>query len=304
VSGLAALAIALSPDRPGKDDPRLAPTLAALAALARPDGAIAGKDFPGYTTAIALLVLAATGAHPELVAPAQRWLADHQLDEGEGSSPSDPGYGGIGYGDDGKTDLSNLHFALEALHETHFKDRPEVYARALTFLSRCQNWSETNDQPWAGNDGGFVYRPGESKAGGTASSGSMTYAGLKSLVYASVARDDPRVKAALVWISAHYSVDENPGLGKKGLYYYYQAFARALALLGEPVLTDAAGVRHDWYGELTRKLLAMQAADGSWKNDDPTYWESNPVLATSRALLALEYGWATAGGGGGGGGTK
>ena len=57
----------------------------------------------------------------------------------------------------------------------------------------------------------------------------MTYAGLKSMIYAGLTADDPRVKAAYDYITKHYTLDENPGLGQQGLYYYYQTFAKALA---------------------------------------------------------------------------
>ncbi|MSP16267.1 MAG: hypothetical protein EXR73_06565 [Myxococcales bacterium] len=294
VTALAVQAIALAPSRPLPNDPRLAPTLAALVARARPDGSFADEQYPAYTTALAILALQAAGAHPELVGPAQRWLATAQLDESDGVAPTHPEYGGIGYGGKGHADLSNLHFALEALRESHFSERPETYTRAIDFLERCQNRTESNDLPGATNDGGFVYRPGDSKAGAMTSSGSMTYAGVKSFIYAGVSAEDPRVVSAIDWLRRNYTLEENPGLGQKGLYYYYQVFSRALSLLGQREFIDVAGRTHDWYGDLTRALLARQRADGSWANSDATYWESNPVLATARALLALEYGYGLA----------
>ena len=80
----------------------------------------------------------------------------------------------------------------------------------------------------------FLYTPaagGNSAAdktpnGGLRSYASMTYAGLKSMIYAGVGPDDPRVKAASKWCQMHYGLDENPGLGKAGQYYYYQTFAK------------------------------------------------------------------------------
>ena len=120
------------------------------------------------------------------------------------------------------------------------------------FVSRCQNLkSEFNDQAWAGkvNDGGFIYtaaQGGSSMAGKEANGGlrsyaSMTYAGLKSMIYAGLSREDPRVKAALTYITQHYSLDENPGLGQQGLYYYYHTFAKTMSVLDTPTITDAAG---------------------------------------------------------------
>ena len=45
----------------------------------------------------------------------------------------------------------------------------------------------------------------------------MTYTGLKSFLYAGVNKDDPRVKAAVSWVRAHYTFEENPGMGQAGL---------------------------------------------------------------------------------------
>ncbi len=69
----------------------------------------------------------------------------------------------------------------------------------------------------------------------------MTYAGLKSMIYAGLTPDDPRVKAACDYIKNHYTLDENPGLGQQGLYYYYHTFAKAMALLGRPTLDRRLG---------------------------------------------------------------
>ena len=73
----------------------------------------------------------------------------------------------------------------------------------------------------------------------------MTYAGLKSMIYAGLGKDDLRVKAALAYVKAHYTLDENPGLGQQGLYYYYHTFAKTMSVLGEPTLIDALG-EPDW----------------------------------------------------------
>jgi squalene-hopene/tetraprenyl-beta-curcumene cyclase len=289
-TALAVLAI-VSADVP-KDDPRVAPSIAALAKLAKPDGAIVDKDFPVYVTAISVLAFQRAGAHPELVEKAQRWLADKQFSDANGVSTSNVNYGGIGYGTDQThpdADLSNMHFALDALAESTLKDRADVLARAQKFLERCQNRSESNDQEWATDDGGFVYKPGASKAGGTASSASMTYAGVASYLYADVAKDDPRVAAAREWLKDNYSVDENPGLGQKGLYYHFHMMGRTLGMLGERTIVDGDGREHDWPAELTAKLVGLQKPDGSWANPDATYWEDNPAIATARALLALEH---------------
>jgi squalene-hopene/tetraprenyl-beta-curcumene cyclase len=117
----------------------------------------------------------------------------------------------------------------------------------------------------------------------------MTYAGLKSLIYAGLAADDPRVKAAVKWIKDHYTLGENPGMGSAGLYYYYQAYARALAALGVDEFTDSTGKKHDWRAELVRELASRQQADGSWLNENARWLEGNPNLVTGYVLLTLSY---------------
>ena len=80
-----------------------------------------------------------------------------------------PNFGGWGYSaKKGRADGSNLQMALEALHDSGLPQDDPAYKSALKFLQRQQNLSETNDQPWASNDGGFIYTPGnngESMAG-------------------------------------------------------------------------------------------------------------------------------------------
>src|SRR5207248_3329945 len=181
-----------------------------------------------------------------------------------------------------------------------------AFANALKFITRTQNNSETNDQKFAGNDGGFVYTPandGDSQAGvfigpdgkkHVRSYGSMTYAGLKSMIYAGLSKDDPRVKSAVDWIQHHWTLDENPGMrdadathATHGLYYYFYVYAHALHAYGEPTITDANGVKHDWRQELIAKLSSLQKEDGSWLGEK-RWMENNPSLATAYAVMALE----------------
>ena len=117
----------------------------------------------------------------------------------------------------------------------------------------------------------------------------MTYAGLKSMIYAGVGPEDPRVKAAYEWVQKHYSLNENPGMGNNGLYYYYHTFAKALDAIGEDHLVDDEGVEHAWRQELFDQLAASQADDGSWLNENQRWLEGDPNLVTGYALLALSY---------------
>ena len=172
--------------------------------------------------------------------------------------------------------------------------------KALTFVSRCQNLeTEHNNTPFAAriDDGGFYYTPaagGTSQAGVDANGGlrsyaSMTYAGLKSMIYAGVKKEDPRVKAALTWITKHYSLKDNPGMGKQGLYYYYHTFAKTLSVLEINELKDASGTSHNWRNELVETLAQQQKANGSWTNEADRWYEGDPNLVTAYGLLALSH---------------
>jgi squalene-hopene/tetraprenyl-beta-curcumene cyclase len=276
---------------PAQYRPAVENALAFVVSCAKPDGGIYQRDLQNYNTAVAITALVAAGKpeYQPLVQKAQEFLLTFQADEGEGFEKSDKFYGGIGYGTDLRPDLANLEYALRALKAAGVPAQHPVWDKAIVFLQRTQNRSESNDQPWAGNDGGFVYYPGFSYAGGTASYGSMTLAGVLSFYYANLRKDDPRVQDALRWIRQHYTVEENPGLRNKTLYYYYMVFAKALHIYDEPIIVDVHGVPHNWREDLGRKLLAVQYPEGYWVNDDPSWWMDNKVLVTAFATMALEH---------------
>ncbi len=173
-----------------------------------------------YNTAVALNALTATKnpKYEPVVAGARKFLTGHQIDEGEGYKPEHRYYGGVGYGGDERPDMSNLYLALEGLKSASTDPKDPVWEKALVFVNRSQNRSESNDQSWAANDGGFVYMPGWNPpefANGTNSYGGMTAAGLISLLFAGVDKSDPRVQAAYQWITANYSLEVNPGHQRK-----------------------------------------------------------------------------------------
>ena len=117
----------------------------------------------------------------------------------------------------------------------------------------------------------------------------MTYTGLKSMIYAGLTSDDPRVKAAVQWVTDHYAVTNNPGMGSAGLYYYYHTFAAALQAAGLAAVKDAQGVEHNWRNDLIQELAKRQGDDGSWSNENQRWFENDKNLSTSFALLALSY---------------
>ena len=257
-----------------------------------------GGGLSNYNTALCMVALheANRPALAETVLRARAFLAGSQ------HLGDDVYRGGLGYDPDtgrAYADLSNSYMGYEAMALTRqledlrrtTGDTDLDWEAAIAFTSRLQN-----------EDGGFIYAPGESKAGSVTNAqgevrfrsyGSMTYAGLLSLIYAEVDRDDPRVASAFDWAVRHWSLEENPGMGAQGLYYFYNVLAKGLAVYGEDVLRTEAGKAIHWREELIRKLIGLQridpkTGDGYWINEEGRWWEQDPVLVTSYALLALD----------------
>ena len=90
------------------------------------------------------------------------------------------------------------------------------------------------------------------------------------------------------WLGKNYTLDENPGMGPQGVYYYYQTMSKALTAANINLLKLEGGKEVDWRNELAGKLLATQRENGSWINDNGRWMESNPVLVTAFTLLSLE----------------
>jgi squalene-hopene/tetraprenyl-beta-curcumene cyclase len=286
-------------------DPVVAKSLKFLEGRVHDDGGIyqEGSTHKNYETCTALIAfqLANTdGRYKDLLAKAEKFVKDQQWDDEEGHDVASPNYGGAGYGSRSRPDMSNTSYFLDAMNTLgRGADDPAVQ-KALIFISRCQNLeSPNNTTQFAAkvNDGGFYYTiaaggssfAGTTPDGGLRSYGSMTYAGLKSMIYAGVTKDDPRVKAAYDWIKKNYSLTENPGMADAGLYYYSHTFAKALAAVGDDKLTTSDGKSHDWRAELIQQLASTQKPDGSWINSNNRWLEGDPNLVTAYSLLALSY---------------
>ena len=279
-----------------------------------PSEKIKGGGLVSYNTALCMVALDAMG-DPTLrpvILKARRFLANHQY------LGDDVYRGGMGYDanqDRAYTDLSNSYMAYEAMRITeNLKDFPQEGDRqadldwraALEFIQRCHNHPAYNDQPWTtdhpDHEGGFVYNPENTRAGTFTdkdgvvrfrSFGSMTYAGMLSYIYADVDKNDPRVQSAFAWARKHWTLEENPGTGQEGLYYYYHVLSKGLSAYGEDHIRPAESEPFNWRVELTKKLLSLQKIDeetgfGYWVNDMGRYWESDKILVTSYSLLALE----------------
>jgi len=315
------------------DDPVVASGVQYLLRFQQPDGGIYDKTLPSYNTSISLSALSKVNT-PEARAAARKaqeflrrlqWSEDKDnrvggADASEAVPKEHVFYGGVGYGNNGRPDNSNLSFMMQAMQDSGVSPDDPCVQRALVFLRRTQMHEAVNDMPYAkgSHQGGFIYSTdeqarsvddrgqpaGASQAGtieeslddGTKVSrlrayGSMTYAGFKTLVYAQLPRDDKRVVVALDWIRHNYTLEENPGMGKDGMYYYYLAFARALGAWGQEKIEafdpDGKPRPHDWANDLIDRLATLQNEDGSFKSQGNRWMEKDPVLITAYALIAL-----------------
>lgn len=265
-----------------------------------------GGGLANYNTAICLTTLHALG-RPELVwvvQNARAYVAQTQYANGGVY------HGGIGYDANQPreyADLSNSHMAYEAMRLTEDVEdlRASGEARvdldweaAQSFLAQLQNLQGVNTNAWRSDSeedrGGFSYTPGggatrtnEEGRVTLRSYGSMTYAGLLSLIYAEVDAQDERVLAASDWAMRHWSLDENPGMGDEGLYYFFNILTRSLKVMGNEQLTRPDGSVVSWREEVARRLIDLQKDDGHWVNVNNRWWEADPNLVTAYTLQAL-----------------
>jgi squalene-hopene/tetraprenyl-beta-curcumene cyclase len=274
------------------------------------DGHIAGKgakvQLQNYVTSINVQALVAANrpAYKAVVKDAAAFLRKLQWDEGEDKTKDSDFYGGAGYDSKSRPDLSNTQMFLDALIAAGVPKDDPALKKALVFVSRCQNLkTEAQDQPWGGkiNDGSFIYTGatgGATKvddkadpAKGLPGYGSMTYAGVKSLIYCGVSKTDPRVSKAVEWLQANYTVERNPGMPKVreqwGIYYYYHTMAKCFSVMGVDEFVDASKKKHDWRADITAALAKRQRADGTWVNTEDRWMEGNPALVGGYALMTL-----------------
>ena len=265
-----------------------------------------GGGLANYNTAVCMTALHALG-RPELVPVVQKaraYLSRMQY-LGPGSYR-----GGMGYdADQGRpyTDLSNSYMAYEAMRLTQDVEdlraagEPKAdldWSAAQEFLAQLQNLDGVNTNAYRSDleedRGGFAYTPGSGPSTTNAegkvmlrSYGSMTYAGLLALIYADVGADDPRVQSAKDWAARHWSLDENPGMGQEGLYYFFNVLTKSLKAADVDPLARPDGTAVAWREDLVRKLVALQKPDGFWVNENNRWWEADPNLVTAYVLLAL-----------------
>ncbi len=265
-----------------------------------------GGGLSNYNTAICMTVLHAT-RKPELiktVQDARKFIAGTQ------HFGDDQYKGGFGYDKDtdrAYTDLLNTFYSTEAMKATadvedlRPKDEKKVdidWAATVKFIESIQNKAEAGKD----QDGGFFYKPGESKAGEVTNAtgkiyfrsyGSMTYVGMLALMYADVDRDDVRIRSAMDWASKHWTLEENPGMGSQGQFFFYNIISKCMNAMNQETLAAPSGGVINWREDLAKKLIETQKIDaasghGYWNNDNNRFWESDPILVTGYSLLALQ----------------
>jgi squalene-hopene/tetraprenyl-beta-curcumene cyclase len=264
----------------------------------RPDGGFyvpkpgrGGSGLGNYNTSVCLSALFESKLAPaDALLKARAYIASSQL------VGDDTMAGGFGYDKISRrryADMSNTSYALDAMRRTEsleeFRPGGKLvdldWDKALEFVDNLMK----KDGPDAG---GAAYNDRTPQAGTVTNSqnrvhlrayGSMTYAAVLSMCHAKLDREDPRVRDSLEYCRRNWSVDENPGMGNQGLFYFYDIMARALSASG----VEKVG-QHDWKKELSAKVISLQKPNGSWYNDNNRFWESDPVLCTSFAMLVLQ----------------
>jgi squalene-hopene/tetraprenyl-beta-curcumene cyclase len=264
----------------------------------------------------------------QAVRGAQAYLKANQLKEGADRGGSGYGDDSPTVGKDGKpgvkkaiANLSTTGFAAEGLARSGLPQDDEFWKLVVEFVRRCQNNSELNNDPQfvaalkaqglsVGDDGGLFYAPVASadrttyKAGTRKvadkeviqSYGSMTYDGIKTYLYAGLKKDSPEVKAAMDWVRKNYSVEAHPGFAfdaakrehLRGLFHYYLVMARALDAYGELPLETFDGKKHDWAREIGEQLVKGVRENKMWINDNPGWFEGDPVLTTSYVMVTCD----------------
>ena len=264
----------------------------------RPDGGFyvpkpgrGGSGLGNYNTSVCLSALYDSGLAPKSALLAARtYIASSQL------TGDDTMAGGFGYDKVSRrryADLSNTSYAMSAMAKTASLEEFRTDGRRADIdWDKAIKFVENLVEREGPDAGGAAYNERTPQAGTSTNSqgrvhlrayGSMTYAAVLSMCSAKLDRGDPRVRQSLEYLQKYWTVDENPGMGRQGLYYFYDIMARALSAANVDKVGD-----HDWKKELSAKILSLQKPDGSWSNDNNRFWEADPVLCTSFAMIVLE----------------
>jgi len=257
-----------------------------------------GSGLGNYNTSVCVSALFDSGLAPvKAILDARTYIAGSQL------TGDDTMAGGFGYDRQSRrrvADLSNSSYAFDAMRRTEKAEefRPAGERKVDLDWEKALRYVESMQVKDGAMKGGFAYNDRTAQAGSETNAagrvqlrafGSMSYAGVLSMCHARLTREDPRVRSALEWCGRYWTLDENPGMGSQGLYYYFDILSRALDASGVECVKAAGGREIFWKKELAARLLSLQREDGSWVNDNNRFWENDPVLVTSFAILSLGF---------------
>lgn len=161
--------------------------------------------------------------------------------------------------------------------------------RALEFLARCD--VDLSRSP------ARLRQPQDKKA--AFEIGAFDYEDLLPMVYLELAPEQQIVLRARKALHGRYTPERNPDLtarygeqgfleGTQGKFYYWLNVARTMTTLAESVIVTPDGMKHDWASEIAGQLLAAQRGDGAWVNPEARWWEGEPGITTSYAVLTLK----------------
>jgi hypothetical protein len=273
-------------------DPTIQKALSFLRGMAAASTASSGRgNAQTYVVSLQIMVFCASEPKKDLllIRRLAKWLEDTQITSGEGKGGWSYPAAAAASGDE-----SNSQFALLALFEA---ERAGIKVNERTWRLASQYWQsrQSADGSW-----GYLGRPG---------SGSMTCAGITSLVIASgelhhgdatITGDqvnccgnqtnNDAIENGLHWLERNFSVHSNPsasgGRESSGnlLYYLY-----GLERTGRMTARRFIG-NHDWYREGADVLVRRQdGLSGFWLGTSHVE-ASNPHIGTSLALLFMAKG--------------
>lgn len=251
-----------------------------------------GSGLGNYNTAVCLSALFDSGLAPTAaLLKAREYIASSQL------IGDDTLGGGFGYDKISRrryADLSNTAYAMSAMAKTASLEDLRSDGKSVDLdWEQAVKFVEGLMKREGPDAGGAAYNHRTAQAGIESDKegrvhlrayGSMSYAAVLSMCSAKLTKGDPRVRQTLEYLAKNWSVDENPGMGNQGLYYFYEIMARALSAAQ---VEEVGG--HNWKDELATKIISLQRPDGSWANDNNRFWEADPVLCTSFALIVLSH---------------
>lgn len=139
--------------------------------------------------------------------------------------------------------------------------------------------------PWL-NDGNLDphERPGDMRL---KNYGSITYAQLKSMIYASLSPRDPRVARLSRWLREDRHIQINPAAhGAPGLFYFSLVYARVMRAMEH---APAGNTIQSWRSRLIHLMQRLRRPGGYWENTSSDRWlEGNRIMATTYAALIFD----------------